>query len=87
MRHSKEEDKLRILKFGFCDLEKDGKKSTHIDVVERITQKDLDEKNVDGHTYMTKNMLKEDECTYVLYDCKYETKDTGQRSEMFFVMW
>lgn len=90
MRLSKDNDeKLRILRFGFCDgfNPKDGKKETQIDVIKRVTQKDLDDANKDAFAYMKEHMLQQGDCAYVLYDCKYETKDTGCKAEMLFLMW
>lgn len=82
MKLAKDNDqRLRILQFGFCMV---GDKK-QIDVVKKVTQKDL--VGEDAFTYMRDNMLKEKECTYVLYDCHYETKDTGSKKELVFIMW
>lgn len=90
MRLSKDnEEKLRILRFGFCEVNdaKSCKKETQIDVVSRITQKELDEMQEDAFSYMTKKIFLDCNCAYVLYDCKYDTKETGSKAEMVFLMW
>lgn len=90
MRLSKDNDeRIRILRFGFCDKINpvDDKKETQIDVVKRVTQKDLDDANMDAFAYMKLEMFRQDDCAYVLYDCKFETKDTGGKAEMLFLMW
>lgn len=90
MRLAKDnEDKLRILRFGFCDVidPNTGKKESQIDVVKKVTQKDLDENQEDAFSYMRNNILLDSHCAYVLYDCKYDTKETGSKAEMMFLMW
>lgn len=90
MRVLKEnEERLRVLRFGFCDTAttKSGKKEEQIDVTERVTQKDLNEKNLDAFAYMQKEIFKDKTCAYVLYDCKYDAKETGSKAEMIFIMW
>lgn len=75
------EHRIRILQFGFCDV--NGKKQ--IDVKQKITQKDLN--GEDAFTYLRDKVLMEKECTYVLYDFHCETKDTGCKKELVFIMW
>lgn len=82
MKIAKDNDqRIRILKFGFCDV----KGKNQIDVLKKVTQKDLD--GEDAFTYLRDQMLKEKECTYVLYDFHCETKDTGSKKELVFIMW
>lgn len=82
MKIAKDNDqRIRILKFGFCDV--DGKKQ--IDVKEKVTQGCLAGK--DAFTFLRDSVLKEKECTYVLYDFHCETKDTGCKKELVFIMW
>lgn len=82
MKITKDNDqRIRILKFGFCDV--NGK--NQIDVAKKITQKCL--AGEDAFTFLRDKVLLEAECTYVLYDCHYETKDTGCKKELVFIMW
>lgn len=82
MKIAKDNDqRIRILRFGFCDV--DGKQQ--IDVLEKVTTESLS--GSDAFAYLRDKILKEDQCTYVLYDCHYESNDTGTKKELVFIMW
>lgn len=82
MKIAKDNDqRIRILRFGFCDV--GGKQQ--IDVLEKVTTESLS--GSDAFSYLRDKILKEDQCTYVLYDCHYESNDTGSKKELVFIMW
>lgn len=74
----KDDDRIRFVTFGFCNL-------TNQIVVERtVVQKDLNGDN--PFSYFKREFLQEKKCSYVLYDCHYETTECPKR-DLVFVMW
>lgn len=72
------DQRVRLATFAF--------KGKCIDVEEVHTQKDLDEKNLDGFEYFM-SLLTPGKCHYILYDCHFKTKESPTKEELVFVMW
>lgn len=83
MRIPRGEDRLRIIEFGFKDV----KGKDQIDVKQEISQSQLDLAKTDAFSYMKDTILLKDKCAYVLYDWQYDTKETGLKKELVFIMW
>lgn len=72
------DERVRLATFSF---QEDG-----IDVENTYTQKELDDKNMDGFDFFM-TMLTAAKCQYILYDCHFSTKESSNKEELVFVMW
>lgn len=69
-------ERIRLVVFGFV--------SGGIAETEVYKEKDLVGKDV----FMCfRDLMKKGECSYVLYDCHFETKESSKKEELIYVLW
>ncbi|XP_072293534.1 non-muscle cofilin 1-like [Eucyclogobius newberryi] len=72
------QERIRVAEFALNDAH------TEIEVKGLIKEKDLEE----GENLFKKvqSLMRERECTYIVYDCHYETNVT-KKEDLIFIMW
>ncbi|KAK2824123.1 hypothetical protein Q5P01_021298 [Channa striata] len=69
-------ERLRIVEFAISD--------GYIVPSKTFREKDLEGKDTFA---FFRGLLKGDQCSYMLYDCHYATKESGTKQDLVFVMW
>lgn len=72
-----ENERLRVAIFEISD--------GFIKIGRAIRQKELED--VEDVFKFTMNLLGNDVCRYMLYDCHFETKEAIKKEELVFMMW
>ncbi|KAK7901428.1 hypothetical protein WMY93_018197 [Mugilogobius chulae] len=75
----KAKERIRLVQLGLNDPQ-----NTLIEVKKIVMEKDLDELG-NLYTY-AQSLMNDKECTYILYDCHYET-DITKKEDLIFIMW
>ncbi|XP_028279074.1 non-muscle cofilin 1-like [Parambassis ranga] len=74
---SDQKERIRLVAFQIAD--------GFIQVKEIFREKDLS--GVDDVFKFFLSKLKAEQCCYLLYDCHFETKESGRKEELVFVLW